>query len=116
MELKEGFPAFYIFTGAEYADDGTLTTEASYNDLTYFDYKFMLYSNNTSGDQVNTTYTAALCKEVIPKYISDEYYLDQIKQEFGLKYDTFLCPDTPSYNLYYPAWLSWKNELAYEFL
>ena len=116
MELKDGFPAFYIYTGAEYDADGTIITEASYNDLKYFSFKFMQYSNSTSGKQVNTTYDAAPCKDVIPKYISDEYYLDQIKQEFGLKYDTFLCPDTPSYNLFYPAWLSWKNELSYEFL
>ena len=115
MELKDGFPAFYIFTGAGEDADGTMT-EASYNDEKYFDFKFMQYSNSTSGHQVNTTYAAAKCKDVIPKYITDEYYLDQIKQEFGLKYDRFLCPDTPSYNLFYPAWLSWKNELSYEFL
>ena len=116
MELKDGFPAFYIFTGAEYDDDGTMISEASYNNEKYFNFTFVNYSNSTSDPLVNTTYAAKPCKDVIPKYITDEYYLDQIKQEFGLKYDRFLCPDTPSYNLFYPAWLSWKNELSYEFL
>ena len=80
MELKDGFPAFYIFTGADYDDDGTMITEASYNDENYFNFTFVNYSNSTSGHQVNTTYAAAKCKDVIPKYITDEYYLDQIKQ------------------------------------
>ena len=116
VELKNGFPAFYIYT-PEHTDASGTTIEASYNNLEYFSYTFMVYSNDTtSAEPVANNITAELCKDVIPKYITDEYYLSEIEVEFGLKYDQFLCPKAESWNLFYPAWLSWGNEYSYELL
>ena len=105
VTLDQGFPAFYIFTAGS-DDDGT---KATYNNLDYFDYQFTLRQKDENGNMNNSTITATKCDSVIPKYISDSYTQSQIQSEFGMKWETFLCPDTESYELFYPYWLSWNN-------
>ena len=47
----------------------------------------------------NETFDALACKDVIEKYVTDEYTREQMISEFATS-SYFLCPDTPSIVLY----------------
>jgi len=61
----------------------------------------------------NETVKALPCSEVIPKYISDSHIQAEILSEFMTLETLFLCPDTPKFELFLPAWL-YSNNTSYE--
>ena len=83
-------------------EDGKILSE-TYNDETLFEFSFVerfTREGNTSyGTIQNNTINALACKDVIEKYVTNEYAKEQILNEFSTN-SNFLCPDTPSIVLY----------------
>ena len=53
------------------------------------------------------------CSEIIPKYVEDENIQKEILAQFTPLENTFLCPDTPNYEIFLSAWI-FVDEVEYE--
>ena len=78
----------------------TLTDNAQYNDRSLFDFHFVKWDSATKIETVD----ALPCSEMLSKYVQDEETRNAMTKEFLGEEDTFLCPDTPSYELYKEKW------------
>ena len=108
IEFDQGFPAFYIFVDDQDADN-------TYNSENYWTYQFVQSTKSLTGEQVDTIVDAKPCEEMIPKYITDEYTINEMLGVLNPRQKEFMCPDSESYQLFYPSWLSWgvNQEYAY---
>ena len=93
MSVKEGFPAFYLYT-----TDGD--SYGSFNNETLFDFSFEIKTENSTSEV-----PAIYCSDFVEKYVSSEYSRQQILSQFYFNGKIFLCPDLASYKLYRSAWL-----------
>lgn len=93
-------PSFYIAT-----PDAT-TGLTSFNDATMFDFSFQEVIPDLTAPEgfITKTIDALPCKDVVPKYVTNEITAKAILLEFGELTEEFLCPDTPSYTLYIEQW------------
>ena len=85
-------PAFFTLT-----EDGETSTM---NDPSLFDFSFV-----KTNDEALEPIGALPCSEMLAKYVQDEETRNAMLSEFLELEDTFLCPDTPSYELYQKGWI-----------
>ena len=87
------------------------------NDSELFEFSFYIEKHQITEDGEITNYTvvdALDCKEVVEKYVTNEYAKQQILNEFENN-SQFLCPDLPSFQLYMQTWFT-SDGSSYEYL